>query len=275
MQRALLGTLLIGVASGVVGAYVITRGLSFLGDALAHSILPGVALVYTSGNTSKTAVLIGGLIASVVSALGIGFLTRGKRLREDTAIGIIFAGMLAFGIAIISRSRNFATDLQHIIIGDILSIGQSDLVMIGMIGAVILVTISLFYKELLVVSFDPTLAETLRLPNESLRIGLIVLLAVTIVISTQGAGVLMATAMITIPSATARFYTQRLHVMMGVGAMIAAVCGVLGLYVAWHLNTAASASIVLTMTAVFVFSFLFAPQQGYVWSLLGLTAHKA
>lgn len=105
MQRALLGTLLIGVASGVVGAYVITRGLSFLGDALAHSILPGVALVYTSGNTSKTAVLIGGLIASVVSALGIGFLTRGKRLREDTAIGIIFAGMLAFGIAIISRDR--------------------------------------------------------------------------------------------------------------------------------------------------------------------------
>jgi ABC-type Mn2+/Zn2+ transport system permease subunit len=275
MQRALIGTVLVGVTCGVVGAYVVTRGLSFLGDALAHSILPGVALVYISGSTSQGAVLFGGLVAGVVSALGIGFLTRGRRLQEDTAIGIIFAGMLALGIAIISSSRSFATDLQHIIIGNILAIGITDLLLIAGIGGVVLLLVVLFYKELLVSAFDPVLAETLRLPNEALRVGMIVLLAITIVISTQGAGVLMATAMLIIPSSVARLLTHRLHWMMVLGAFIGAGCGVVGLYVAWHLNVAASASIVLTMTALFIAVFLFAPQRGYVWSLLGWSAHKA
>ncbi len=275
MQRALIGTILIGITCGVVGTFVITKGLSFLGDALAHSILPGVAIVYISGNTSQGAVLIGGLVASVISALGIGFLTRGQRLQEDTAIGIIFSGMLALGIAIISSSRSFATDLQHIIIGNILAIGANDLLMIGGIGVFILLLIALFYKELLVSAFDPILAETLRLPNEALRVGLIVLLAITIVMSTQGAGVLMATAMLVIPSSIARMLTHRLHIMMLYGAIIGALCGVIGLYIAWHLNIAASASIVLTMVFVFIAVFLFAPQKGYLWSLLGLTARKA
>lgn len=275
MQRAIIGTLLVSVVCGVVGAFVVTRGLSFLGDALAHSILPGVALAYLSGNTSHGGVLIGGMVAAIVSALGIGFLTRGKRLQEDTAIGIIFAGMLALGIAIISSSRNFATDLQHIIVGDILAIGTDDLLMIAVIGAIVLGVIVLFYKELLVVSFDPILAETLRLPNETLRIGLIVLLAITIVITTQAAGVLMATAMLIIPSATARLLTQRLHTLMLVATLISLGCGVIGMYAAWHLNIAASASIVLTMTLGFIIAFLFAPQRGYIWAVMGLTAQKA
>lgn len=275
MQRAMLGVLLIGVTSGVMGAYVVTRGLSFLTDALAHSVLPGVAIVYLSGNTGRGAILLGGMVAGVLSGLGVGFLTRGRRLREDVAIGVIFAGMLAAGVAIISRSRNFATDLQHIIIGDILAIGHNDLLLIGVVGAVVLLMVLLFYKELLVVSFDPVLAETLRLPSEGLRMGLIVLLAVAIVMSTQGAGVLMATAMFTIPAATARFWTHRLHVMMAISAAFACVGGIIGMYLAWHLKIAASAAIVLTMTIGFALTFFFSPKRGYLWAVLGLTARKA
>lgn len=275
MQRAMLGVVLIGLTSGVMGAYVVTRGLSFLSDALAHSVLPGVALVYISGNTSHAAVLVGGMVAGVLSGLGVGFLTRGRRLQEDVAIGVIFAGMLAAGVAIISRSRSFATDLQHIIIGDILAIGANDLLLIALVGGMVLLVVLLFYKELLVVSFDPVLAETLQLPNEGLRMGLIVLLAVAIVMSTQGAGVLMATAMFTIPAATARFWTHRLHYMMLLSATLACVSGVVGMYLAWHLNIAASAAIVLTMTASFLVTFFISPQRGYLWALLGWTARKA
>src|SRR3989304_4486451 len=134
MQRALIAAVLIGTVSGVMGVYVVTRGMAFFGDALAHSILPGVAGVFISGATGQGALLLGGLIAGVLSALGIGFLTRGRRLTEDTAIGIVFAGTLALGIAIISSARSYAVDLTHILIGNILGVGDSDLLLMLAIG---------------------------------------------------------------------------------------------------------------------------------------------
>lgn len=252
MQRALIAVILIGVISGIMGTYVVTRGMAFLGDALAHSVLPGVAIAFVTGNTSAAALLIGGLGAGIVSAIGIGLLARGKRLKEDTAIGIIFAGMLALGIGIISTSRSFSTDLQHILIGNILGVTQTDLWLMFGMGVFVLGAIAVLYKEMLVISFDPTLAQTLRLPSETLRILLLVLLAVAIVIGVQAVGIILIAATLVTPAATARLMTHRLHVMMLISALIASSSGVVGMYLSWHLNVAPSASIVLLMTAIFL-----------------------
>jgi ABC-type Mn2+/Zn2+ transport system permease subunit len=273
MQRALLAVVLTGIVSGVMGAYVVTRGMAFMGDALAHSVLPGVAVAFLS--YGQDAALIGGLAAGVASALGIGFLTRRERLAEDTAIGIIFAGMLALGIGIISKADSFAADLTHILVGNVLAVSADDLRLMGAIGLLVLAAIARLYRQFLVISFDPTLAQTLRLPAERLRIILLVLLAVTIVIGVQAVGVALVAAMLVTPAATARFFTRRLHIMMLLSAAISVFSGVAGLYIAWYQDVAPSAAIVLTMTALFLLAFLFAPGKGYLWALLGRSAQAA
>lgn len=276
MQRALLAVILIGVLSGIMGAYVVTRGMSFLGDALAHSVLPGVAIVYLNGGGGQQSLLLlGGMIASVLSALGIGFLTRGRRVREDTAIGIVFAGTLALGIGIISSTRSFSTDLQHILIGNILAVTATDLLFMAGIGLGVILIVALLYKELLITSFDATLAQALHLPGEGLRLLLLVLLAVTIVIGVQAVGVALIAATLVTPAATARIFVKRLHHMMLVSAVLASLSGVVGMYVSWHVRIAPSAAIVLTMTVLFLLAFLFAPNKGYVWSLLRLSSTRA
>lgn len=276
MQRAMLAVILIGMVSGVMGAFVVTRGMSFLGDALAHTVLPGVAVAFiSSGGSQNNAILIGGMVAGVLSAVGIGLLTRGQRLAEDTAIGVIFAGAFALGIGIISRAQNYAADLSHILIGEILAVTDDNLRLIALIGGVVLLATLLLYKELLLISFDPTLAQTLRLPGEALRILLLVLLALTIVIGVQAVGIVLVAAMLVTPAATARFFTRRLHHMMALASGIAVFSGVFGMYIAWHERIAASAAIVLTMTVLFLLAYAFAPGKGYVWALLGRSARTA
>lgn len=275
MQRAIVAVMLIGVVSGVMGAYVVTRGMAFLGDALAHTILPGVAIAFLASGGNQQWVLVGGLSAGVISAVGIGFLTRGGRLSEDTAIGVVFAGALALGIGIISKAQNYTTDLSHILIGNVLSVSNDDLLLIAAIGVVVLVLVAALYKEFLIISFDATHAQTLRLPNEALRMTLLILLALTVVISLRAVGIAMVAAMLVTPAATARFFVKRLHHMMLLAAVIGASGGLIGMYLTWHLSVAPSAAIVLTLTFFFLLAFLFAPGKGYVWSLLGRSAANA
>jgi ABC-type Mn2+/Zn2+ transport system permease subunit len=266
MQRAALAVVLIGIVSGVVGAFVVTRGMAFLGDAMAHTILPGVAIAYITTGGGRQAVMIGGVIAGVLSAVGIGWLTRGGRLREDTAIGVVFAGALALGIGIISKAQNFRTDLTHILIGNILAVSGDDLALIALVGGVVIALVIAFYKELLIVSFDPTLGQTLKLPNEGLRTLLLVALALTVVISLQAVGVALVAALLVTPAATARFFVQRLSRMMLLASGIGAGGAVLGMLIAWHMGIAPSAAVVLTLTALFALAFLFAPGKGYLWT---------
>jgi ABC-type Mn2+/Zn2+ transport system permease subunit len=235
---------------------------------MAHAIVPGVALSYIASGGSMGAVTAGGLSAAVLAALIIGWLTRGRRLSEDTAIGIVFAGMLALGIAIISTTRNYSTDLTHLLIGNVLAVTAEDVVLIGLVTAAVLVIIVLFYKELLIVSFDPTLARVQRLPAEGLRLLLLVLLAVTVVISLQTVGVAMVVSLLVTPAATARFFARRLQTLMGLSALIGAAGSVLGMFVSWHLRIAPSAGIVLTLTAIFLIVFLFAPRGGFIWGAI-------
>jgi ABC-type Mn2+/Zn2+ transport system permease subunit len=264
MQRVLLAVLLVGAVCGVIGAYVVTRGMAFLGDALAHTILPGVAVSYIATNGNPQWVLAGGMIAGVLSAVIISFLSRGSRLSEDTAIGIVFAGALALGIGIVSRSRDFSTDLQHLLIGNLLAVGGEDLLLMLLIAVIVLIGVVVFYKEFLVISFDPTFTETLRLPGQALNTTLLILLAMTVVIALQAVGITLVAALLVIPAATARYYVKRLHHLMMLGALIGAVGGVVGLYVAWYGEIAPSAAIVLTLVALFVLTFLFAPGDGYL-----------
>ncbi len=275
LQRSLIAVILIGGVSGVIGAYVVTRGMAFLGDALAHTILPGVAVAFITTNGSAQSLQIGAMIAGVLSALGIGLLTRGGRLREDTAIGVIFAGALALGIGIISKAQNYATDLTHILIGNILAVTNDDLKLMAAVAVIVLVVIALLYKEFLLISFDPVLTRTLRLPGEALRLTLLVLLALTVVIGLQAVGVAMVAAMLVTPAATARMFVKRLHHMMAVGAVIGAISGVAGMYFSYTLQVAPSAAIVLTLTALFLLAFMFAPGSGYIWSLVGRSARTA
>src|SRR5690606_14248634 len=205
MQRGMMAALLVGGISGIIGCFVVVRGMSFFGDALAHSILPGVAVAYILGAD----LFLGGLVAGVGTALGIGWLTGRGRLREDTAIGVVFVGMFALGIVIISSASSYSVDLTHILFGNVLGVRPSDLLVMAGCGVVVVGAIILFYKELLTQSFDPTLMRTLRLPGEALRLMLLVLIAVTIVASLQTVGIALMLAMLITPAATAQLLVKR------------------------------------------------------------------
>jgi manganese/iron transport system permease protein len=201
----------------------------------------------------------------VLVALGIGALSRQGTIKEDTAIGILFAAALSLGVALISSMRTYAVDLSHILFGNVLGVSPSDLWMTAILGALVLAAVLVLYKPFLVISFDPVLAATLRLPRELLRNLLLVLLALTIVISLQTVGVGLVAAMLVTPAATAYLLARRLPAMMALSALVGAFSSVIGMYVSYYANVASGAAIVLTTTAFFILAYLFAPSRGVVW----------
>jgi manganese/iron transport system permease protein len=251
MVRALIGAVLVGSLCAIVGTYVVLRGMAFFGDALAHAILPGVAIGYLVGGGARQPVFWWAMLAAIFSAVGIGTIQKSVKIREDTAIGIIFAGMFALGIALISSVQNYTIDLSHFLFGDVLGISQSDLLRIAVFGGLVILAVVVFYKEFMVISFDPILATTLRLPVKLLDYLLMVLIAVTIVISLQSVGIALMVAMLITPAATAYLLSRRLPVMMLVAAVIA-VSGVIGLYISYYVNIASGAAIVLSATLIFL-----------------------
>ena len=244
-----------------VAAYVVLRGMAFFGDALAHTILPGVVIAFLLG----WPLAIGALIFGLLTALGIGFITDKAPLREDTAIGIVFAGFFALGVAMLSATNNYAVDLTHFLFGNLLGVSGADLAIIALLAGIVLLLVFLFYKELLVISFDAVLAKTLRLPTTFLRYLLLMLIAITIVVSLQVVGIALMLAMFVTPAATASLLTRRLPAMMAVAATIGATAGVIGLYASFYLNIASGPAIVLVITLIFILVFLFSPRQGLVW----------
>ncbi len=264
MQRGLLAAILVGIICAVIGCYVVLRSMAFLGDALAHAILPGVAVAYLIGGN----LLIGALAAAVLVALSIGFLSRRGDLKEDTAIGILFSAALALGVALISSIRTYAVDLSHILFGDVLGVTPADLWLTAGLGIVVIGLVAFFYRPFLVMAFDPVLATTLRWRTGLLRNLLLVLLALTIVISMQTVGIGLVAAMLVTPAATAYLLTRRLRVMMLLSAGIGAFSGIVGLYVSYYLNIASGAAIVLSATLFFLLAFFLAPQRGLLWQAL-------
>lgn len=268
MQRALVAAVLVGIVCAVVGTYVVLRGMAFFGDALAHTILPGVALGYLFSGGAREPLFWWALGTAVVSALGIGAISKNATIKEDTAIGIVFAGMFALGIALISTVRSYAVDLSHFLFGDVLGVSPQGLWTIAIFGALVLLVVAAFYKEFLTLSFDPVLAATLRMPVGWLSNLLLVLIAITIAVSLQTVGVALMVAMLVTPAATAYLLTHRLPVMMALAAAVAALSGVIGLYLSYYASIASGAAIVLVATAFFLLAYLLAPRRGLVWGIL-------
>jgi ABC-type Mn2+/Zn2+ transport system permease subunit len=258
MQRALIASLIVGVVCSVLGCFVVLRAMAFLGDALAHAILPGVAIAYLLGGN----LLVGALVAALIVAVGIGLFSRRGAVKEDTAIGILFAAALALGVVLISTVRSYAVDLTHILFGNVLGVSAGDLWLTGILAAAVLATVFLLYKEFLLASFDPVLAHTLGRRPELLRFVMLILLALTVVVSLQTVGVGLVAAMLVTPAATAYLLTRRLSRMMALSAVIGAVSSVAGLYFSYYLNVASGAAVVLTATVVFMVAFVVAPQRG-------------
>lgn len=261
MVRALLATAMVGVVCSVLGAYVVLRGMAFFGDALAHSILPGVVLAFVLG----WPLAVGALAVGILAALAIGALSSRGLLKEDTAIGVIFAGAFALGVAMLSAFGSYTVDLAHFLFGNPLGVSESDLLRTFLLSGLVLLVVFLFYKEFMIVSFDPLLATTLRLPVSFFRYLLLILLAVTIVVSIQVVGIALVVAMLVTPAAAALLLTQRLWRMMVLAGVIGAGSGLAGLYVSYYWSIAAGPAIVLVATAVFIVVLISAPGKGLIW----------
>ncbi len=261
VTRALLAAVIVGIVCPVVGTYIVLRGMAFLGDALAHTILPGVVAAYLLG----WPLAVGALIMGVVTAVGIGALSARGRIKEDTAIGVIFAGLFALGVAMLSATGSYTVDLAHFLFGNLLGVTTADLWLTAVLSFIVLATVALFFKEFLVITFDPVLARTLRLPTTFLRYLLLILLAVTIVISLQVVGIALVMALLVTPAAAASMLTQRMAPLMGVAAAIGAFSGAVGVYLSFYLDIASGPAVVLVATAVFIIVYLLAPGRGVVW----------
>ena len=258
MTRAFAASVIVGVLCAVMGTYVVLRGMAFLGDAMAHAILPGVAVAYIlQGN-----LLLGALVAALVIAIGIGLLSRQGTIKEDTAIGILFAAALSLGVALISSMQSYAVDLGHILFGDVLGVSAADLVLTAALAAAVLLTVIILYKPFVIISFDPVLAATMRLPADFLRLVMLVLLALTVVISLQTVGVGLAAAMLVTPAATAYLLTRRLLPMMLLAAVLGALSSVVGLYASYYLNIVSGSAIVLAATLFFLLAWLINSRTG-------------
>ena len=246
MQRALLGGVLVAAICALVGTYVVLRGLAFVGDALAHAAFPGVVIAYLlKGN-----IYLGAMLFALATALGVGVVSRHGRVSHDTAIGILFAGAFALGVLLMSTIQGYTVDLFSFLFGNVLGISERELWLVAFLGGVVVLTITVLYKELLLLSFDPTVAEAMGYPVQAFNHLLLGLIAVTIVISIQAVGIILVVALLVTPSATAYLLTQRFFQMMVLGVVLAALAAVIGLYLSFYLNVASGAAIVLVSTCL-------------------------
>ena len=248
MQHAFAAIILVGLICGVTGTFVTLRGLAFMGDALAHAIFPGVVIAFILGGNF----LVGALVAAVLVSLGIGAVGQSGRLTNDTAIGVFFAGAFALGVALISTQRTYARDLASFLIGSILGVTRADLLLTGLVGLGVLLTMLLFRRELILVAFDRTFAQAIGLNLWAYDQLFLVLLALAIVVSLQTVGNVLVLAMLVTPAATASLLTRRFHRIMLVGALLSMLGSVVGLYASFYGNVASGGAIVLVNTSFFL-----------------------
>jgi manganese/iron transport system permease protein len=247
MQHAFLAIIIVGIVCGIIGCFVVLRGMAFFGDALAHAVFPGVVIAFLLGGS----ILIGALVAAIVVSLIIGMISQSERLREDTAIGVMFAGAFALGIALISATRTYARDLTSFLFGNILGVSRTDLLLTLAVGVVVLGVLAIFRREFVLLTFDRTLAASLGIRLWRYDQLFLVLLALAIVTALQTVGTILVLAMLVTPAATARLIADRLPTMLALASGIGALSGVAGLYVSYYLNVASGAAVVLMATAVF------------------------
>ena len=249
--RGLLAGLLAAASCAALSAFVVWRGMAFIGDAVAHSILPGVVLAFIFGFS----LFLGALAAALVTALGIGVLTRKQSMREDTAIGVIFTGLFALGIILLSRITSYQ-DLSHILLGNMLGVNGADILLMAIIAGVVILVVAFFYKELLVTSFDPGHSKVIGLSPELMRYGLLFLIAVTVVAGIQTVGIVLVLALLITPAAIASLVSKRLIAIVFISEIVAIFASFAGFYISYYLDLASGASIVLVLSAIFAVAYI-------------------
>jgi manganese/iron transport system permease protein len=256
--RSLAAVTLVGAVCAVVGTFVVLRGLAFIGDAISHAAFPGVVAAFLL----RGPYYIGAAVAAVATALMITFVSRRTQLRTDTTIGVLFAGTFALGIFLYSTIEGYVGDLFGFLVGNVLAISTADLVGLGILSALVLGAVVVFWKELLYATFDPLGAAASGLPVTAMEYLFLVLVALTIVISLQAVGIILVVAMLVTPAATAQLVTTRFERMLLVALLIGIGASVLGLYVSFWFDVASGATIVLVQTATFLIALMAGPRRG-------------
>lgn len=267
IQRALIASVTIGISCGLIGTYIMLRRMSLIGDALAHAVLPGVVVSFMVAGKSEAALFIGAVVSGILTVLLIGFVNRNSKIKEDTSIGIIFTGAFALGILLVSQLKQVHIDLSSYLFGDVLGVSTGDITLSMIIMFVIILCIVLFYKQLLLTSFDPTMAMTIGISTTLVHYMLMTLLSMSIVAGLQSVGVILIIAMLITPPATAYLLSSNLKKILLLSAMFGTISAITGLYLSYHFNFASGASIVLVAVVLFMLAFLFSPKEGVVTKL--------
>src|SRR5690242_842881 len=254
--RALVASAMVGIVCAVVGTYVVLRGIAFIGDAIAHAGFPGVVAAYML----SIPFYLGAAVAAVSTALAIGWVTKRAGIRQDTAIGVLFAGTFALGVFLFSTIQGYVADLFSFLLGNVLAIGPEDLVALVVIGGGVVVVVALLWKELLYATFDPLGAAASGIPVERLEYLFLALVALTIVVSLQAVGIILVVAMLITPAATAQLVAVRFTRLMLVAALVGVGSSIIGLYLSYWFDVASGATIVLVQTAAFILALAFGPR---------------
>jgi manganese/iron transport system permease protein len=259
MQRSSIEAIIVGIICAVVGTYLLVQRLALLGDAIGHSVLPGLAIAFL-GNFN---LLLGAFIASILSTLLINLIRTRSQIKEDAAMGIVFSAFFALGITLITViQKDNKIDLNHFLFGNILGVTPDDIRDTLIIAAIVLLTVWLLYKELLFYTFDKTGAQAAGLPVNLLDFGLMILIGLTIVASLKAVGVILVLALLITPAATAYLLVPRLHQVMLLGVGIGTLASISGMYLSYYFNLPSGPAIVLVAFAFFLLAFLFSPTQG-------------
>jgi manganese/iron transport system permease protein len=257
MQRALVASVLVGALTALVGAYVVSKGLAFIGDAISHAAFPGIVIAFMF----KLPIYPGAIVAAVLTALGVGWVSRRAALRLDTSIGVLFAGAFAAGVLLISTIKGYVGDLMSFLFGNVLAVTPGDLAIVAGLTLVVLLALIASYKELLFATFDPLGAQAAGYPVGLLEYGLLVMVALAIAVSIQVVGIILVVAMLVTPAATAQLLTRRFSSLLIVAVVLSVIESIVGLYLSFYGNWASGATIVLVQTAVFGLVLLLSPRR--------------
>jgi ABC-type Mn2+/Zn2+ transport system permease subunit/Mn-dependent DtxR family transcriptional regulator len=262
IHRALIASIITGISCGLIGAFIMLRRMSLLGDALAHAVLPGVVIGFMIAGKGQLAIFIGAVISGFITVVLISYINRNSKIKEDTSIGVIFTGAFALGILLVSQLKQVHIDLSSYLFGDVLGVSTDDIILSSIIMFAIIISVILFYKQLLITSFDPTMAMSIGISTAVVHYFLMSLLSMTIVTSLQSVGIVLLVAMLITPPATAYLLTDRMKPLLFLSAGLGTLSGVTGLFLSYYFNFSSGASMVLVSVTFFALAFFFSPKEG-------------
>ena len=263
LQKALITSVMVGIISGIIGSFIVLRGMSLMGDAISHAVLPGVAISYMLG----ISYFYGAVVAGILAAIGMGAISQNTRIKTDASIGIVFSAALALGIILITKAQS-ATDLTKILFGNVLHVRTSDMWLTAGISVLVILVVIVFYKELLISTFDETMAEVYGLNTRMIHYGLMIMLTLVSVASLQTVGVILVVSMLITPASTAYLLTDRLSVMVFLSATFGALSAIVGIYFSYIYDLPSGPVIAIAATTLFILVMTFSPKEGLIWPML-------